>query len=563
LGKESYDVLIANGRVVDGCGNPWFAADVAISDGKIQNVGKLEGCNAEKMIDADGLVVCPGFIDIHTHSDLQLLVNPTAESHVCQGITTDVIGNCGISLAPTSKFYKERTEPLLKMFHESWRWNSLADFLKLMEKQRTSVNVAALVGQSAVRAAAMGTRNATPTRKELSQMKQLVSEAMEQGAFGLSTGLFYAPGAYASTNEIAALAETAAENGGIYCTHMRSEGDDLLESVREALKIGEKAGIPVQISHYKCTGPQNWGKIRVGFKMMEEARRKGVDVTCDAYPWTAGVTPLIDYLPHWAQEGGIEKIAERLNDPKTRAKIVADMAEGVPGEESLVKELGWGRIMISTCPSHRDYEGKTVQEIVEVTGKDPYDLIFELLLRDKSEVIAIEFWGSEEDVEEVLKNPLTMISSDSAAITPEGPMGAGKPHPRYYGNIPKLFSDYVREKGTLTLEEAVRKATSFPARRLGLSGRGEVREGMWADVVVFDPDTIAPVGVFGDPHHYPKGIEWVLVNGAVTVEKGRHTGARAGMVLRKAHCKHREKASGGALKEANGDDPGWKDPAAT
>lgn len=529
----SYDVLIANGRVVDGCGNPWFKADIGISEGKIKEIGKLSQDDAEKVIDASNLIVCPGFIDIHTHSDLQLLVNPTMDSHVHQGITTDVIGNCGISVSPVSDFYKERAQPLLKLFNITWDWKDLAEYQAIIKKRGISINVAMLIGHSAIRAAVMGTEKRAPTSKEMNKMKKLVAENMKQGAFGMSTGLFYAPGGYASTKEIIELAKIVAEHGGIYATHMRSEGDTMIESLAEALEIGEKANIPVEISHYKSTGPQNWGKIKIGFKMMEEARQKGVDVTCDAYPWIAGVTPLIDYLPHWAQEGGTTEILKRLKDPVLRKKIRVDMEKGIPGEESLVKELGWERIMISACPSHQEYEGKTVKEIIETEQKDPYDLIFDLLIQDKSEVIAIEFWGSEKDVEEVLKHPLSMISSDSAALTPKGHLGSSKPHPRYYGNIPKLFNDYVKKRKIMTLEEAIRKATSFPAQRLGLEDRGKIGKGKWADIVVFDPDEIAPVGTFGDPHHFPKGIKWVLVNGIVTIEKGKHTGALAGKILTK------------------------------
>jgi len=527
----SYDILIVNGRVVDGCGNPWFKADIGISEGKIKEIGKLTWHNAKKVIDADDLIVCPGFIDIHTHSDLQLLVNPTMDSHVHQGITTEVIGNCGISVSPVSDFYKERAQPLLKLFNMTWNWKNLAEYQELIKKRGVSINVAMLIGHSAVRAAVMGTKKRAPTSKELEKMKKLVAENMQQGAFGMSTGLFYAPGGYASTEEIIELAKIVAEYGGIYATHMRSEGDTMIESLEEALEIGEKANIPVEISHYKSTGPQNWGKIKIGFKMMEQARKRGVDVTCDAYPWTSGVTPLIDYLPHWAQEGGTAEILKRLKDPILRKKIRTDMERGIPGEESLVKELGWDRIMISACPSHQEYEGKTVKEIIETEQKDPYDLIFDLLIQDKSEVIAIEFWGSQKDVEEVLKHPLSMISSDSAAITPKGPLGSSKPHPRYYGNIPKLFDEYVKKRKIMTLEEAIRKATSFPAQKLRLDDRGQISKGKWADIVVFDPDEIEPVGTFGDPHHFPKGIKMVLVNGVVTIENGKHTGALAGKIL--------------------------------
>lgn len=528
---SSFDVLIANGRVVDGRGNPWFKGDIGVLDGRIKEIGRLAKNDAKKTIDANDLIVCPGFIDIHTHSDLQLLVNPTMDSHVHQGITTDVIGNCGMSVSPVSDLYKERAQSLLELFEIVWNWNNLRDFQSILEKKGVSLNVATLIGQSAVRAAVMGMKKAAPTPEELSAMKQLVSEDMKQGAFGMSTGLFYAPGGYASTSEIIELAKVVARYGGIYTTHMRSEGDTMIESLVETLEIGKKARLPIQISHYKSTGPKNWGKIQKGFELMEQERKEGLDVTCDAYPWTAGVTPMIDYLPHWAQEGGTDETLIRLKDLTMRRKIRDNMEKGIPGEESLSKEMGWDRVMISACPSNRKYEGRTVKEIVEAENKDPYDLVFDLIIQNKSELIAIEFWGNEKDVEDVLKHHLTMISSDSAAVTPTGPLGLSKTHPRYYGNIPNLFSEYVRKKKIMSFEEGVRKATSFPAQRLGLEDRGEISEGKWADIVVLNPDEIAPVGTFGDPHHFPKGIEWVLVNGVITVEKGKHVGALAGKIL--------------------------------
>lgn len=527
-----FDIIIKNGRVVDGCGNPWFKADVGISKGKIERICRLRS-DAERVVDAENSIVCPGFIDVHTHSELELLVNPTADSHVHQGITTDIIGNCGVSVAPPSDFYKERAEKLLHAYNMVWSWKSLAEFLEILEKRGISINVASLVGQSAVRAAVMGAEKRPPTSRELDRMKELVAEGMEQGAFGMSTGLFYVPGGYASTQEVIELAKVAAKYGGIYVTHMRSEGDNVIDALGEALEIGMKANLPVQISHFKGVGPANWGKIRLGLRLMEEARERGLDVTCDAYPWIAGVTPLIDYLPRWSQEGGITEVIRRLKDSKLREKIINDMGEGGLGEESIVREVGWNRIMISTSSSHPEYEGKTIGEIVNSESKNPYDLIFDVMIQDKSEAIVIDFWGREEEVEEVLKNPLTMVCSDSSAITPKGPLGSGKPHPRYYGNVPKLLSDYVRKRKALTMEEAIRKVTTLPAQRLGFRDRGQIKEGVWADIVVFDMEEVEAVGVFGDPHHFPKGIKWVLVNGVVTIEEGKHTSALAGKTLRK------------------------------
>ncbi len=534
----SFDILIRNGRVVDGTGNPWFWSDIGIKDGRIAAMGDLSGEDGEKVIDASGLVISPGFIDIHTHSDTVLLVNPTGDSHIMQGVTTNLIGNCGGSVAPVSEPMKRRYEVMLRRYDLEIDWTTLGEFFEKVEEKGTSLNVASLVGNATVRMAVMGMERRAPTKEELKEMKDLVAEAMEDGAFGLSTGLFYAPSGYASTDEVVELAKVAAEYGGIYATHIRGEGDPLIEAVREAIEIGERAGIPVEISHHKAMGKRNWGKVKETLRMMEEARRRGIEVTCDVYAWRAGSTGLTATLPHWVHEGGLERLLERLRDPETRQRIKREMAEGTPGWESIVHEIGWENVMISGCPGHREYEGKRVAELAEEKGVDPYDFAFDLLIEEKGRVWMVIFGMSPEDVATVIKSPLSMIASDSSAIAPRGPLGEGKPHPRTYGNFVKVLGEYVREKRLLTLEEAVRKMTSMPAQKLGLLDRGLLRVGNWADVVIFDPDRVASRATYLDPHQFPVGVEWVIVNGVVTVEKGKHTGARAGKVLRKSAIRY-------------------------
>lgn len=529
----SFDIIIKKGRVVDGTGNPWFSTDVGIKEGKILAMGDLSGEEGKRIIDATGLIVSPGFIDIHTHSDTVLLLNPTGDSHIRQGVTTNLVGNCGSSVAPVSDYMKRRYEEMLKRYNLEIDWTTLGEYLEKLKMKGTSLNTGFLVGNGTVRMAVMGMEKRTPTQEEMKEMERLVADAMEDGAFGLSTGLFYAPSGYAETEEVIALAKVSARYGGIYTTHIRGEGIPLIEAVREAIKIGEVGRIPVEISHHKAMGRRNWGKVRETLKMMGEARRSGIEVTCDVYAWRAGATGLTATLPHWVHEGGIPNLIERLRCPEIRQKIRKEMAEGTPGWESIIQEIGWENVMISSCPESREYQGKRVSDVAEEKGVDPYDFVFDLLIEEKGRVGIVVFGMSAEDIATVIKSPLSMIASDSSAISPNGPLGEGKPHPRTYGNFVKVLGEYVRERGLLTLEEAVRKMTSMPAQKIGLLDRGMLRVGNWADMVVFDIERVASKATYLEPHQFPVGVEWVVVNGVVTVEMGMHTGTRAGRVLRK------------------------------
>ena len=532
-----YDILIRNGRIVDGTGNPWFRADVGIAKGRIVKIGKILPEEAEEFIDAANLMVCPGFIDAHAHSGIYLIVNPRGESMIRQGVTTQVCGNCGSSLAPITDVNREyMTTRRGSLTDEvSWDWASYSEYLEKIEGQGTSINFVSFVGNGTVRTAVMSLELRKPTQQELSEMKKLVDEAMKAGAFGLSTGLYYSPSGFADTDEVVELSKVVAEYGGIYHSHIRGESAMVLDSVKEAIEIGNRAGVPVEIAHHKAYGKDYWHLIDDTLQAMEEARDKGVDVTCNVYPYLFGQTGLSAMVPYWAHAGGREELIKRLNDIPTRERIKKDMREGVPGWESHVKATGWDTIIVARCPVHEAYEGKSFSQISKEEGKDPYEVALNLLLEglEGKGGTSIKIFGQgEEDRRKVLKSHLSMIGSDGYALAPYGVLSKGLYHPRMYGCFPRFFRKYVREEGLLTFEDAVRKTTSLAAQKLGIRDRGLLREGMWADIVVFNPKTIADRATAQEPYLYPAGIEYVLVNGEITVKKGEHTGALAGQVLR-------------------------------
>ena len=537
-----FDVIIKDGKIIDGSGNPWFNRDVGIKNGKIAKIGRLAHSEAEKIIDAKGYVVCPGFIDMHSHSDLSVFFNPKLESTIRQGITTLVVGNCGISLAPINP---ERKDLLMKEISSflpiceelEMDWIKFDEYLSRLEEIGVSANIATLVGHGTVRIAAMGLEDRDPTRKEMEEMKSLVAEAMGAGAFGLSTGLIYPPGTYSKTDEIIELCKVVAKYGGIYASHIRSERAGLIEAVKEALTIGEKAKIPVEISHHKAAGRSNWGKTVETLKLMEEARARGVDVTCDQYPYNAGMTSLATLLPPWIREGGIDKMLERLRNPEERERAREEMRQSSKEWENLVADCGWENIYVSAVSSDKNkpLEGKSLAEIAKIRGKDEFTVLCDLLIEEKGRVAIILFIMDKDDIRRVMRSRLQMVGTDCWASAPYGILRAGKPHPRFYGTYPRILGRYVREEGVLTLEEAVRKMTSLPAQRLGLMDRGLLRPGMWADIVIFDPDRVIDKATYQNPHQYPEGIEYVLVNGKIVVEKREHKGIPAGKILR---CKN-------------------------
>jgi len=532
-----FDIVVKNGYVVDGTGNPWFKADVGIKSGKILEIGDLGSANANEMINAKGLVVSPGFIDIHSHSEFSLLSNSKAESKIRQGVTIEVNGNCGFSPAPIEGVTAEVAEEV-KEYKLDIDWSTLGEYLDRLERQGIALNVVQLVGHGTIRAAVIGYENRPPTREELDKMKKLVAQAMEDGAFGISTGLYYSPGGFASTEEVIEFCRVVARYGGIYTSHMRGEGDPLIEAVAEAIEIGEKANVPVEISHHKACGIENWGKVKKTLRMMEEARSRGVDVTCDVYPYEACGADFVSMIPTWAHEGGVDKLCERLTDLKNRERIKKEMLEGLPGWESTIKQSGWRRIKVIGWKGRKEFEGKTLAEVAELKGLDPFDLTFDLVI-NKESIELVDFSMSEEDVCTVLKHPLSMIGSDGWALAPYGVLGESKTHPRSYGTFPRILGKYVREEKVLSLAEAIRKMTSLPAQKLGLRDRGMIREEMWADLVVFNPKTVIDKSTYEDPHRYPQGIEYVLVNGEIVIEEKEHTGALPGKTLRISEGKMR------------------------
>ncbi len=536
-----YDILIENGKIVDGAGNPWFFADVAVKDGKIENVSKKLGSEAEKVIDATGLVVCPGFIDAHSHGDFNSLVYRDMENVVHQGITTVVAGQCGSSLAPLSdeirgERQREVDARLPNGIELKLTWTSFDEYLREEEKEGLGANVAHLVGHGAIRAAGMGLEERDPTPKELENMKGLTAEAMEAGAYGLSTGLIYPPGIYAETPEIIALAKVAAEYGGVYDSHIRGEGKTLMKALDEALEIGEKAGIPVQISHHKVASKSIWGKSRETMKMFEDARTHGVDVTVDQYPYKAGSTSLMTLLPPWVHSGGNAAALERLRDPVQRERMRLEIEEGIPGWENFAGELGWENVYVTSVKTdeNKAVEGMNMVEVKEHRGApDEFTALYELLLEEEGVAGMVIFYGDEDDVKRIMRHPLQMVGTDAGCCNVEGPFRRGKPHPRHYGTYPRILGRYVREEKTLRLEEAVRKMTSFPAQRFGLLGRGILRPGMWADITVFNPETVIDKSTYKEPHRFPVGIDYVIVNGMITIGKGSYMEAHSGKTLRK------------------------------
>ena len=528
-----FDVIIKNGKVIDGAGNPWFKADVGIDGQKISAIGRLSAEKASKIIDADGLAVSPGFIDMHSHSDFELLVNPKAESKIRQGITTEVIGNCGESAAPLNDLMKaetRKTDSLIEEAELQLDWSTMKDYLNKLGRQGVAVNVVPLVGHGNLRVYTMGFVDSPPTKTELEEMKKRLAQAMEEGAFGISTGLIYPPGCYAETDELIELSGVVASYGGIYTSHIRDEGDKMLESVKEAIGIGGEAGIPVEISHHKAEGKVNWGKVKESLKMIEEVRDRGIDVTCDVYPYVAASTVLSAELPHWAHEGGTEKLVQRLTDAETRARLIREMREESPDQASMLEVDIWDVTQIARCKNHPNLEGKTVSEIAQTKHMDAFELVFDLLIEDAA-ISIVGFHMCEDDVCTVLRHPVSMIGTDASAVAPYGVLGKGKPHPRSYGTFPRVLGKYVREERILTLENAIRKMTSLPAQKLGLRDRGIIREGMRADITIFNPETITDRATYQNPHQYPDGVEYVIVNGKIAVGERGHTGVLAGGVL--------------------------------
>jgi N-acyl-D-amino-acid deacylase len=532
-----YDLIIRNGYILDGSCQAGYPGDVAVIGDRIAAVGSLDSAQAHRVIDAEGCVIAPGFIDIHSHSDPTVLANPRVESKVRQGVTTEVTGQCGSSAAPVRGVGKETVAASYEKHGVDVTWETLQEYREQVEQQGVALNLAPLIGLGTVRMSVVGheARDASP--EEMAGMKDLVYQAMADGAFGVSSGLIYPPGCFTPTAELIELARAAGEKNGIYVSHIRGESDTLVESVAEVIEIGEKAEVSVHISHHKAAGKRNWGKVNITLQMMEQARCKGLNIGFDVYPYIAGNTSLATVIPAWAHDGGKDALLERLKDPEIRMRLTQEMRNGIPGWENFAGSAGWENILIGRLESaaNKELEGISVAEAATRRGQTPEDAVYDLILEEQGETISIVmFLMCEEDVERVLAHPLATIGSDSGAAAPYGILSAGKPHPRAYGTFPRVLGQYVRGRRIMTWPEAIRKMTSASAERMGIRNRGMIRPGYYADLTVFDPETIADRATsFSKPHEYPAGIHYVVVNGIPVVELGEHTGALPGRVLRK------------------------------
>ena len=517
------DVIIRQVDVLDGSGSPAFCADIGLQGDHIVDIGDLSATAAGMVIDGMGLTAAPGFIDMHSHSDFTLPINPRAESKVRQGVTTEVIGMCGASPAPIDPVSGESV--MAEHPDLPWEWNTFGQYLDYLRCQGISVNVVPMVGHGMIRGTGMGLAERAPTADDMAAMKRLAAQAMDEGAWGISTGLIYPPSVYATTDEIVELSRVVAERGGFYFSHIRGEGPTLLQAVAEAIEIGERAELPVQIAHFKAARPENWSLLPQALALLDDARVRGLDVAADRYPYIASSTGLSAQLPHWAHDGGRNILLERLQLPDSRQRILDDLAVSSPH---------WDKIVITHAPNCPGFEGLSVAEIARERGADPAETCLNILLEGEARVSVVHFGMNEENLRAVLRHPAVMIGSDGSARIPEGPLGEGKVHPRSYGTFPRVLGKYAREEGVLSLPEAVRKMSGLPAERLRLSDRGRLARGMKADLVLFNPDTVRDKATFTEPYQYPAGIEYVFVNGQAVVTPEGHTGALPGQVLRKA-----------------------------
>jgi len=526
---EDLETVIRNGDVADVATGVLVKRDVGIAGDRIVALAEPGRLVGERVVDALGCVVSPGFIDIHSHSDTFPLIDPSARSKLCDGVTTEIAGNCGFSPFPVKG--EERKQEELESGHYGLvvDWTSAEDFFDRAERVGTAINRGYLVGHGRVRAVVMGHENRPPTEQELAGMREEVASALKAGALGLSSGLAYSPGCFSHAEELTALCRTVAEHGGFYSTHMRSESGSLEDGVEEALVVAGDSGVRLQISHVKTSGQRNWKKICWLKERLFRAKDAGLDVACDRYPYIAGSTGLHFVLPNWAKEGGPEAELKRLTDPAMRRKVVDAVAADYPDPTS------WQRIVVSCVPgaANKCYEGKSVAEIARLMNADPINAIFNLLTAEKLNVDAIIFSMCEENLREILTWPFVAIGSDASFRCPDGPLSEGKPHPRAYGTFSRVLRKYVREEGLLGLPEALRKMTLLPAQRAGLVQRGAVREGWFADLVVFDPCAIEDRATFEEPHQFSRGIKYVFVNGKMAIDDGVPLGGLHGSILRR------------------------------
>lgn len=525
-GKPSFDIIIKNGYILDGTGKNEYPGDIGIKYGKIisiENPGIFSDESALQIIDASGLKISPGFIDIHSHTDTGLFINPKAESKIRQGVTTEAAGQDGGSVAPRKP--KEKNDE----FDTNKNWESFSDFFKLLEENKTAVNFLTFVGQGTIRGYVVGQDDRPATKDEIEKMKALIIESLEQGVFGVSSGLEYTPGSFANTDELIEVCSVMKEHGGFYTTHMRNEDDRVIEAINEAIAVGRKAGIPVNISHLKLQGKANWHKFEEAIGLIENANNTDMRVTMDRYPYTAFSTGLSNLFPLWSRDGGTQKFLQRLENPVDLIKMKEHVLSRVASLSS------WDAVLIAgvSREDNKFYEGLTIQQITDKSNEDPFEFTRQLLLSENGRVSMCGFGMSEENTKRILAHPLCMVASDGSARATYGKLSEGSPHPRSYGTFPRFLGRYVREDQIVSLPEAIRKLTLLPAETLGLNDRGKIAEGMFADIVCFNYNTIIDKADYVNPHQYPEGIPYVIVNGEIVINKGEHTGKLPGKILKR------------------------------
>jgi N-acyl-D-aspartate/D-glutamate deacylase len=532
--EQPFDILIRNAHIIDGTGSPWYAGDIAIRGGRIAAIGRLGRVSAQKTIDAHGRVAAPGFIDMLGQSERSILVDPRLPSKIYQGITTEITGE-GSSIAPQDDTLIQADHVTYEHYHITADWRTFTDYFARLEGQGMGINLASYVGATQVRRVVIGDADRDPTAEELDQMRAFVGQAMREGAMGVSTSLQYPPAPYAKTPELIALATEASHYGGIYATHMRSEGDAIMDALEETARIAREAKIPAEIWHLKVAGKTNWGRMPEVVAFIEKARASGLDITANTYAYTAWNNSLSAFVPPWAHDGGDAKLIERLHDSTLRERIKKDMDTPAADWDNEWNEIsGPESILVSEVQNAKliPLQGKTIAEIAKMRSEDPKDAIFDLLIEDNAFTYVSVMGMQQADVSLALMQPWVSIDNDSEGTSLEGLLGQGHPHPRAYGTFPRILKKYVHDERLLTLPDAIRKFSSLPAQRMGLTDRGVLKLGMWADVVVFDPETVHDLATFENPNQLSVGMDYVLVNGVAVIDDGKMTNALPGKVLR-------------------------------
>lgn len=528
-------LYIKNARIVDGNNTPAYLGDIKINGNIIEQIGRLIPDQQDNVIDAKGLVASPGFIDTHSHSDLNVLIEPMLCPKVMQGITTEVLGQDGISMAPLpKKFIEPWRKNLAGLDGESdkinWEYETTREYLKMIEIARPSINEAYLLPHGNIRMEAIGLSDHKPNQMEQNKMCEILRREMEAGCIGLSSGLIYMPCAYSNTEELIGLCKVVKEYDGVFVVHQRSEADNILDSMKEIIRIGKESGVRIHFSHFKVCGKNNWDKLDNMLALLDEAKSEGLQISLDQYPYVAGSTMLGVILPPWAHDGGTNRLVKRLLNSKMRERMKHDIRNGIDGWDNFIQFAGTEGIIITSVASkkNQDVIGLNLDQLGELRKKDALDATFDLLAEENNAVGMVDFYGKEEHVSRIMKRDEMNVCTDGLL--------AGKPHPRVYGSFPRILSKYVRDKSILSLEEAIYKMTKKAANAMNIKNRGQIKEGYYADIVLFQPDTIKDMGTFVDPIQYPIGIEYVIVNGEITIHKGIHTKARAGVVIKREGC---------------------------